>query len=88
MADHLCSHAPFTYDAWHNPETLKIVSKIAGVDLIPNMDFEIGHINISVKNEKEAQQERDAAAAQQKKHAEDEGIAGCPWEDDKPVVGW
>ncbi|KAK0833715.1 hypothetical protein LTR73_001478 [Friedmanniomyces endolithicus] len=81
-------YAPFTYDAWHNPQTLSIVSKIAGVDLIPNMDFEIGHINISVKSEKQALDEKTAVELQRKSFADDEGIAGCPWEDDKPVVGW
>jgi len=106
-------YAPFTYDAWHNPRTLSIVSKIAGVDLIPNMDFEIGHIvsirafvaldrcprslltkpslhpqNISVKSEKQALDEKAAVELQRKSFAVDEGIAGCPWEDGKPVVGW
>ncbi|KAK3067548.1 hypothetical protein LTR53_015532, partial [Teratosphaeriaceae sp. CCFEE 6253] len=81
-------YAPFTYGAWHNPETLKIVSSIAGVDLIPNIDLEIGHINISVKSETQASDELAAVEAEQQKHAEGEGITGCPWEDDKPVVGW
>jgi hypothetical protein len=38
------------YDAWTNPETLRILSSIAGVDLIPVFDYEIGHINISVND--------------------------------------
>jgi hypothetical protein len=42
--------AKFVYDAWTNPRTLRIISDIAGIDLIPNMDYEIGHINISVQN--------------------------------------
>jgi hypothetical protein len=71
-------YAPFTYDAWHNPEVLSIVSKIAGVDLIPTMDLEIGHINISVKSERQAQSEREQVAHQTKSQDED----------DKPVVGW
>lgn len=41
-------YAKFVYDAWTNPETLGIISKIAGVDLVPAMDYEIGHVNISV----------------------------------------
>jgi hypothetical protein len=36
------------YDAWKSPKTLEIVSKIAGVDLVPVLDLEIGNINISV----------------------------------------
>ena len=80
-------YAPFVYDAWKNPETLAIVSQIAGVDLITEMDFEIGHVNISVKSEKQKAEEL-SAVIEMKAAAADEGIAGCPWEDDKPVVDW
>ncbi|KAF2265261.1 hypothetical protein CC78DRAFT_532665 [Lojkania enalia] len=38
------------YDAWKNAKTLSIVSNIAGVDLIPNIDLEIGNINIAVQD--------------------------------------
>ncbi|GJC92772.1 hypothetical protein ColKHC_01598 [Colletotrichum higginsianum] len=31
-------------------ETLAIISKIAGVDLIPNIQYEVGNINISIQN--------------------------------------
>lgn len=41
------------YDAWTNPKTLSIVSKIAGVDLIPVIDIEVGNINISVKSQED-----------------------------------
>jgi len=44
-------HAKFTYEAWKHPETLALISKIAGVDLVPVMDYEIGHINMSVPGE-------------------------------------
>lgn len=81
-------YAPFTYDAWHHPETLSIISKIAGVELVPEMDFEVGHINFSVKSEKDTQKEREEIESQKRLFEDDEGIAGCPWEDDKPVVGW
>ncbi|MCJ1319212.1 hypothetical protein MMC15_004547 [Xylographa vitiligo] len=79
--------APFIYDTWKNPETLAIVSKIAGIDLVTEMDFEIGHINISVKSEKQKEEELRAYAEKASADA-DEGIAGCPWEDDKPIVDW
>ncbi|KAI9739548.1 MAG: hypothetical protein M1834_006264 [Cirrosporium novae-zelandiae] len=83
--------APFVYDAWKSPEVLAIVSKIAGVELVPEMDFEIGHINISVKSEE--QRAKDMAVVKEKAAREaDEGVSGCPWEDDetseKSVVGW
>jgi hypothetical protein len=40
-------HAPFTYNAWNHPKTAAIVSKLAGIDLIPWADYEIAHINLS-----------------------------------------
>ncbi|KAI2640353.1 hypothetical protein GGS26DRAFT_537752 [Hypomontagnella submonticulosa] len=80
-------YAPFVYDVWKNPETLAIISKIAGIELVTEMDFEIGHINISVKSEAEKQEEL-RAFSERAQYEADEGIAGCPWEDDKPIVGW
>ncbi|KAI9839627.1 MAG: hypothetical protein M1819_002253 [Sarea resinae] len=80
-------YASFVHDAWKSPETLAAISKVAGVDLVPVMDFEIAHINISVKSEKEKEQELEYVKESRSRMA-DEGIAGCPWEDDKPVVGW
>jgi hypothetical protein len=51
-------HAPFTYAAWNHPDTVAIVSKLAGVDLIPWSDYEIAHINLSaIKTEEQAQAE-------------------------------
>jgi hypothetical protein len=41
-------HAKFTAEAWKSKSTLDIISRIAGVDLVPVIDYEIGHINISV----------------------------------------
>ncbi|KEF52514.1 uncharacterized protein A1O9_11356 [Exophiala aquamarina CBS 119918] len=48
---HCPKYAPFMYDAWNDPKTLSIVSDIAGVDLIPMIDYDIGNFNISVQNE-------------------------------------
>ena len=66
--------APFVYDAWKNPKTLEIVSNIAGIDLVPAMDWEIGHINISVKSEEQKNTEIEKA-----ERGED---------DDRPIVDW
>ena len=66
---------------------LAIVSKIAGIELVPQMDFEIAHINLSTKSEKQKVEELQALADREQTEA-DEGIAGCPWEDDKPIVDW
>jgi hypothetical protein len=79
--------APFVYDAWKNPETLAIVSQVAGIDLTTEMDFEIAHINISVKSQNQKEEELQAIDEKASTEA-DEGIAGCPWEDDKPIVDW
>ncbi len=74
------------YDVWRSPEVLNIVSTIAGVELVPQMDFEIAHINISTQNDPE---EVVKEALQEKAHREaDEGVSGCPWEDDQPIVDW
>lgn len=75
----LTSHryAPFIYDAWNSPELLEIVSKIAGIDLVPAIDFEIGHVNVSVSTKDEQK-----AALQKMRDG------GMDDEDDTPVVGW
>ncbi|KAI0390526.1 hypothetical protein F5Y17DRAFT_471621 [Xylariaceae sp. FL0594] len=70
-------YAPFVYDVWKNPETLAIVSKVAGIDLVPAIDLEIAHINVSVNTEEEEQ-------------GVDSGgdIDGRPGEDERAIVGW
>ena len=45
-------YAKFIFEAWKHPDTLSIISKIAGVELVPVMDYEIGHINMSVPGAK------------------------------------
>lgn len=45
-------HAKFVAEAWKHPETLKLISKVAGIDLVPVIDYEIGHINIAVDQAK------------------------------------
>ncbi|EKG19079.1 hypothetical protein MPH_03600 [Macrophomina phaseolina MS6] len=42
--------APFTYDAWKSAELLARVSEVAGVELVPAVDFEIANVNISVSD--------------------------------------
>ncbi|KAI9818226.1 MAG: hypothetical protein M1827_000851 [Pycnora praestabilis] len=79
--------ARFVYDAWKSPKTLAIISKIAGVDLVPEIDFEIAHVNLSVKTERQKEEEL-AVFKEKELWAADEGIAGCPFEDDKPIVDW
>lgn len=82
-------YAPFTYDLWKHPETLAAISKVAGIDLVTEMDLEIGHINISVKSEEEKDRELAALAGRAAAHPEaDEGVSECAMEDGPPIVGW
>ena len=86
-ADLLHRYAPFVYDAWKNPETLAVVSKIAGIDLVTAMDFEIGHVNVSVKSKQQSAEEQ--FAVESRKAVEtDGGNAERSREDDKPIVDW
>lgn len=71
-------HAPFTRAAWNHPSTVAIVSKLAGIDLIPWSEYEIAHINLCVKSDEQAASER--TASKQPSHASPD--------DDKPIVGW
>ncbi|OJJ71326.1 hypothetical protein ASPBRDRAFT_196837 [Aspergillus brasiliensis CBS 101740] len=73
--------APFVYDAWKNPETLAIISKVAGVELVPVMDFELGHVNISVQSEEGKHEALKKAGALGK------GIDIKPSDDDA-IVDW
>lgn len=42
----LAQHSKFVHDLWTHPETMKIVSEVAGVPLTIIMPTEIGHTNI------------------------------------------
>lgn len=41
-------YAPFIHSFWHSPEVLRIMSEIAGLELIPAMDYEICHVNVQL----------------------------------------
>lgn len=71
-------HAPFTRAAWNHPSTIAIVSKLAGIDLVPWSEYEIAHINLCVKSEEQAASE--LTAINQPTQASSD--------DDKPIVGW
>lgn len=79
-------HAPFTYAAWTHPETIAIVSRLAGIDLIPWSDYEIAHINLSTKKtEEEVQAELNVAHARK---ASTDSAVDVSSDDNKPIVGW
>lgn len=42
------SKSKFIHDAWHSPEVLDAVSRAAGIELVPLIDYEIGHTNIQL----------------------------------------
>lgn len=73
--------APFTYQAWRSPEVLAAVSKVAGLDLVVCMDFEIGHINLSSNTRAERDEQADGQ----------EPVTGSladTAEKAKPIVDW
>lgn len=55
---------------------------------MPWGNYEIAHINFSTKSKAQVQNELAELESKKRAHAEDEGIGGCPHEDDKPIVGW
>lgn len=56
-------YGKFIFEAWKHPATLAIISKIAGVDLVPVMDYEIGHVNLSMLGDKEDHKVSDGGGA-------------------------
>jgi hypothetical protein len=64
--------APFTYDAWKSPEVLQKISEVAGIDLVPSIDFEIANINITVPD----------------KNADVEKVVNLMSNQDLPAVSW
>ncbi|KAL1874096.1 hypothetical protein Plec18167_006030 [Paecilomyces lecythidis] len=42
--------APFIYDAWNSPELLAKISEVAGIEVVPALDLDIGNVNISVND--------------------------------------
>ena len=81
-------HAPFTFAAWNHPATLALISKLAGIDLVPWGDYEIAHINLSVRTEEQAKAELTAVHSRKTSVHSDEGIDVSSSEDDKPIVGF
>ncbi|KAJ5215149.1 uncharacterized protein N7469_011640 [Penicillium citrinum] len=41
-------YASFVHEFWNSPEVLQIISKNAGVDLVPAMDYETSHTNVQL----------------------------------------
>lgn len=64
-------NAPFIYNAWTSPELLKIISDVAGVELVPAMPYDIGHANISVNSQND--DEKNAIAPGEQKSEDSSG---------------
>ncbi len=65
--------APFTYQAWTHPQTVEIVSEMAGVELQVAFDYEVAHVNLDIKTTE----------------SEDERALKTKGKDDMPaLVGW
>lgn len=45
-------NAPFIHSVWNNPKVLEIVSKLAGVELVPIFEYDTGHTNVSIDDGK------------------------------------
>lgn len=65
-------NCPFIYEAWTHPETMRLISQMAGVELEVVMDYEIAHVNVSLKSEAEAEEERMAHSLSKKCEQEEE----------------
>ncbi|KZL81735.1 hypothetical protein CI238_10812 [Colletotrichum incanum] len=50
LRGHCPKYAPFMDQALNDPKTLAVISKVAGIDLIPNIQYEVGNINISIQS--------------------------------------
>ncbi|ODV83642.1 hypothetical protein CANARDRAFT_177577 [[Candida] arabinofermentans NRRL YB-2248] len=50
--------SPFTYAAWTHPDTVAAISSMAGVELEVIMDYEVAHINIAMKSQDLAKNEK------------------------------
>ncbi|KAK6459590.1 uncharacterized protein RJT20DRAFT_5154 [Scheffersomyces xylosifermentans] len=72
---------PFTYEAWTHPKTMELVNKMAGVELEIIMDYEIAHVNVSMKSSESVEELI--------KKSRERAMSGDSNGDDIPaVVGW
>lgn len=50
--------APFIHTAFHHPDTLKVMSRLAGVDLKVTFDYETAQVNFGIKDPKKVEAEK------------------------------
>ncbi|ODV66771.1 hypothetical protein HYPBUDRAFT_90183, partial [Hyphopichia burtonii NRRL Y-1933] len=75
-------NCPFIHSAWNHPLTIDLINKMAGVELEIIYDYEIAIVNLSMKSEEQAAEERIRFAREQ-------SLSGVSNGEDIPaVVGW
>ncbi|ODV66267.1 hypothetical protein HYPBUDRAFT_157460 [Hyphopichia burtonii NRRL Y-1933] len=75
-------NCPFIHSAWNHPLTIDLISKMADVELEIIYDYETAVVNISMKSEEQAAEERI-------KFAREQSLSGVSNGEDIPaVVGW
>ncbi|KAG7858119.1 hypothetical protein KL919_003377 [Ogataea angusta] len=72
---------PFTYAAWTHPETVAAVSAMAGVELEVIMDYEVANVNVAMRSEDEAFNQK--VSARRRSSLADKTDSDIP-----AVVGW
>ncbi|OBA22148.1 hypothetical protein METBIDRAFT_77619 [Metschnikowia bicuspidata var. bicuspidata NRRL YB-4993] len=66
VSDGRTVHTPFTHAAWTHPETMQLISTMAGVDLQVVMDHEIAHVNVGITDPHTAARQRSLHEAEQR----------------------
>ncbi|KAK5941771.1 hypothetical protein PMZ80_005722 [Knufia obscura] len=84
---HCPEDAPFIWDAWNDPHVLDIISKIAGIDLVPAWPFDTANINISVNTETDNVEITSTPQQDNGKPKEEEEMSAFGWHyDSVPFV--
>lgn len=78
--------APFTYKAWQDPQVLQLLSQIAGIELVPQMEYEIGHVNFSEPCK--ATEESSKALPSPSSETASKSPSPAEGDSDTPVVDW
>lgn len=53
LRGYVAKYAPFTYTAWTHPESLRIISELAGMELEIMFDYEIAHVNLTLPSKEQ-----------------------------------
>lgn len=82
-------HAPFICKAWKHPQTLEILSGLAGLELSIKMDYEIAHVNLSATADRRQEgYDTERAPSEHGNPSNSSGIKIRNPVEDEAVVGW